>query len=39
MLKDKAWLILNCMFSRQKIGKHGREFPIVAAVYQIFVKQ
>lgn len=39
MLKDKVWLNPNCMFSRQKTGGHGREFPIAAAAYHIFVKQ
>lgn len=39
MLKDKTWLIPNCMCSRQKAGGQGREFPIVAAAYQILVKQ
>lgn len=39
MLKDKTWSIPNCMCSRQKAGGHEREFPIVAAAYQILVKQ
>lgn len=35
MLKDKPWLIPCGIFSRQKAGGHGREFPIVAAAYHV----
>ena len=29
------WLTPNSMFSRQKVGRHGREFPIAIAAYHI----
>lgn len=35
MLRDTDWLTPNSVFSRLKVCRRGREFPIVVAAYRI----